>query len=220
MMDFASGATSLYDPSTGSSYGALTRTGDNGANLFLGVAGAYQQSFQSGNLALRSRSAAGYIQDDWKIASSLTLNVGLRYDYFPMLIDANGMNTAFDWTNHAIVHDATLSQMIANKQTNQAEINAFQAIGVKFETPDQAGWKGSMFNVGERNFDPRVGLAYSGKIGGRTVVLRGGFGEFRWQLPARVYQASVRLMPPLGGTVNYNINSANSESGFYFTCSP
>jgi hypothetical protein len=207
-INFSSGATSLYDASTGSSYGALTRTGDNGANLFLGIAGAYQQTLQPGNLALRSRSAAGYIQDDWKITGNLTFNLGLRYDYFPMLVDANGMNAAFDWNNHAIVHTASISQMIANQQTNQAEVDAFQAIGVKFETPQQAGWKGSMYNVGERNFDPRVGLAYSMKIGRRTVVLRGGFGTFRWQLPARVYMSTMRDVPPLLGTVNYNINSA------------
>ncbi len=205
-VNFASNATALYDPSTGTAFNALTRTGDNSANFFLGMAGAYSQSLAPGDLALRSRSGAGYFQDDWKLRHNLTLNLGMRYDYFPMLLDANGMNPVFDWANHAIVRTATLPQMIKNGQTNQAEVNAFQAIGVKFETPEQAGLKGSLFNVGQRNFDPRVGFAYSRKLGNRTVVLRGGFGVYRTQIPARVYQQTG--VPPLGGTVTYNINSA------------
>jgi hypothetical protein len=205
-INFASNATSVYDPTTGTAYNALTRTGDNSANFFLGMAGVYSQTMAPGSLALRSRTAAGYFQDDWKLRHDLTFNLGMRYDYFPMWLDANGMNPVFDWANHAIVRKATIPEMIASGQTNQAEVNAFQAIGVKFETPEQAGWKGNLFNVGQLNFNPRVGLAYSRKLANRTIVVRGGFGVYRTQIPTRVYQQAG--VPPLGGTVTYNINSA------------
>jgi hypothetical protein len=184
----------------------VNRTGDNSANFFLGIAGVYSQTAQPGNLALRSRALEGYFQDDWKLRSNLTLNLGLRYDYLPMLIDANGMNPVFDFANHAIIHTATLAQMIRNGQTSQAAVDAFQAIGVKFETPERAGIKGNLFNVGQRNFDPRLGLAYSPRIGKRTVVVRGGFGVYRFQIPTRVYQQAG--VPPLAATLSNNINSA------------
>jgi hypothetical protein len=206
-INFGSGATSLYNPATGTTFGATTATGDNSANFFLGYAGYYSQPFSPGNTNMASRQASGYIQDDWKVRPDLTLNLGFRWDYFPMLLDRGGLDPAFDFVNGAIVRPASPAQMIANNQTTQGVINAYNAIGVKFETPQQAGWSGNMINVGQRNPDPRVGLAYAPRILGRKVVLRGGFGIFRENLPARDYQGA-RIGPPLEDTMYYNVNQA------------
>ena len=206
-INYGSGATSLYDPSTGNNFSAVARTGDNNANFFLGYAGVYSQILPPGNMQMASRQAAGYIQDDLKIRPDLTLNLGLRYDYFPMLLDEGGVDPAFDFANGAVVRPASVNQMISNKQTNQGVINAYQAAGVKFETPQQAGWSGSMINVGQRNWDPRVGLAYSPRVFGHRVVLRGGFGIFRENLPARDYQGA-RITAPLEDNSYYNVNSS------------
>src|SRR6185312_1586503 len=42
---FSSLGTALYDPGTGSTYGAVPRTGHDAANLFLGLAGSYSAQF-------------------------------------------------------------------------------------------------------------------------------------------------------------------------------
>lgn len=38
----------------------------------------------------------GYIQDDWKVAPALTLNLGLRYELFTQPIDKNNLGSLFD----------------------------------------------------------------------------------------------------------------------------
>ena len=48
VINFNSLATALYDPATGSTPGAVPRTGYDGANFFLGVAGMYQQTLPPG----------------------------------------------------------------------------------------------------------------------------------------------------------------------------
>ena len=208
-VNFGSSATSLYDPSTGNNFGAMARTGNNDANFFLGYAGFYSQTLPPGNMQMASRQAAGYIQDDWRIRPDLTLNLGFRWDYLPMFLDSGGLDSAFDFANGAIVRPASVNQMIAAKVTNQAVVNAYQAVGVKFETPQQAGWSGSMIKVGEMNPDPRVGLAYSPRIFGHRVVLRGGFGIFRENLPGRDYQGA-RIEAPLEDSSYYNVNSSTT----------
>ncbi len=204
-ISFSSLATGLYDPATGTAFGAYPRTGDDGANFFLGLAASYAQTLPAPQLNLRANQASGYFQDNWKPAQNLTLNLGLRYDYMQPLLDANGTTSAFDFANHAIVRDASLPQMIAAGATTQAIVNAYRAIGVKYETTQQTG--GNLVNVGQRNFSPRLGLAYNWRLGGHSMVLRGGYGEYRVTLAPRLFTAQ-RSNPPLQGTVSYSINSA------------
>ena len=207
-ISFGSLATSLYDPATGSAYGAVTRSGDNLANFFLGVATSYTQTQPAPQVYLRSNNASGYFQDNWKIRRDLTLNLGLRYDFLQPLQDLHGTTAVFDFKNDAIVREATVSQLIANGATTQAFVNQYQAIGVKFETPQQAGWN-NLQNVGQLNFSPRVGFAYSPKIFKHTYVIRGGYGDYRYNLAARQNNsAALRSVPPLQGNVSYNISSA------------
>lgn len=206
-ISFDSQATGLYDPNTGTAFGSVTRTGDNSANFFLGIAGSYSQTLPLTPYAFRSTRFGGYAQDNWRLTSRLTLNLGLRYEYFQPLIDQNGSNAGFDFANHAIVRTASNSQLIQQGATTQAFVDAYQALGVKFETTRQAGLPSDLVKVSQRNFNPRLGLAYDVRVGKRSFVLRGGYGEYHFPLETRLFNA-MRNNPPLQGTVTYNINSA------------
>jgi hypothetical protein len=77
---FNSLATSLYDPGSGTAYGSAPFTGHNSANLFLGMATYYARFFPD-FFHLRAGEKSGYFQDNFKVSSRLTLNLGVRYEY-------------------------------------------------------------------------------------------------------------------------------------------
>jgi hypothetical protein len=101
----------------------------------------------------------------------------------------------------------TNANLIRQGATTQVFVNSFAAIGVKFETTKQAGLPDTLVNVGQRNFSPRVGFAYNWRIGKRSLVVRGGYGMYRFPLETRLFNVQ-RGNPPLQGTVSANINSA------------
>ena len=102
-----------------------------------------------------------YAQDDWKIKSNLTLNLGLRYEPTTVLKDAQGRIT-----NLASIYDTS------------------PTCGVQFTAPIPAQPGSACGSVGPyyknatlRNFEPRVGFAWDPFKDGKTSV-RGSFGLY------------------------------------------
>jgi hypothetical protein len=204
---FNSNATSLYDPATGIAMGAVPRSGNDGANFYLGVAGTYSQVLPAGIWNMHSNQVSTYFQDDWKVARGLTVNLGFRYEYLPTMLDRNGTHSVFDLKSKSIVRTASLQELIASGNTTQAVIDSFARIGVKYATAAETGYPDTLVNVNEHNFSPRVGFAKEFKWRKRTVSLRGGFGVYKFPLPSRTY-LDQRSNPPLQGSFSYDINSA------------
>ncbi len=204
---FNSSATALYDPATGTAMGAVTRTGYDAANFYLGVAASYSQVLPAGIWNMRSTEFSSYAQDDWKVGRGLTLNIGVRYEYLPPMLDTNGTNSVFDLNSKSLVRAASLADLIRSGNTTQQVADNFARIGVKYATAQGLGYPGGLVNVNRHNFSPRLGFAKQWKFGNRSAVLRGGFGVYRFPLPARTYQDQ-RNNPPLQGSFSYNINSA------------
>jgi Carboxypeptidase regulatory-like domain len=107
------------------------------------VAKAVQQSNPN---ALRWTEWAGYAQDQWTVTPSLTVNYGVRYEYYPP-----------PYRDHSGVYilDPTLPQ------SGNVEIGG---VG---PNPHDAG-----LDMGYGFFAPRLGIAY--RINERTVVRAGG----------------------------------------------
>ncbi|HXS94993.1 MAG TPA: TonB-dependent receptor [Candidatus Limnocylindrales bacterium] len=107
-------------------------------------------------LGSRFHGYSGFIQDDWKISSRLTLNLGLRYDLM------GPYHEAYNRTSYL----------------NPLEPNP--AAGGRLGALDFAGYGPGTCNCGNvpmnthyLNFGPRIGLAY--KLTDKTV-LRSGYG--------------------------------------------
>jgi hypothetical protein len=70
-------------------------TGSSFADFLLGMTSSRQFStIQRGNL--RERDFMGYVQDDWRVVPSLTLNLGLRYELASPKFDTQDRMTSLD----------------------------------------------------------------------------------------------------------------------------
>jgi hypothetical protein len=183
---FSNLATADYDPTTGANYGAKANTGYADADFFLGAADSYTQNKNAPFNHIRDQEIDSYIQDNWRITSRLTVNFGLRWEMHPAPHADQGNLTTFDLKNDAIVLPNPISTYIANGYTTQALITNLQNLGVKFETPAQAGIPSAGFYNSMANFDPRLGFAWSpGFLSKFGTVLRGGYGEYIYPVPVR-----------------------------------
>ncbi len=55
--------------------------------------------------AFRSSNVAGYIQDNWKLTRKLTLNLGVRYEFFNAPADKWGHDTIFNLPTSSYLHE-------------------------------------------------------------------------------------------------------------------
>jgi hypothetical protein len=128
-----------------------------------------------GNRSLRASDYNLFAQDDWKVTSKLTLNLGLRYELDLPPYDTRGRIATFDPALYVPRPLAIGGVPIG------PPIGGYVQAGNVLQQYDLA----DVPNVGKRvvnsidpnNFAPRVGFAYSPLSSGR-MVLRGGYGIF------------------------------------------
>ncbi len=221
-LDFGSNATALYNPATGTAFGTAPQTGDNSANFFLGIAGRYTQARPPGPYNMRGKDLSLYFQDNWKVSKNLTVNLGVRWQYLGPYLDRAGVTSLFDFPSKSIVNPVAIPDLVKSGYTTQPIVDGYAAIGVKWVTPDKLGLPDNLVSVSKHDFAPRTGFAYSRTVAGRTWVLRGGYGQYHFPIPARTFNG-MRGNPPLQGSYSYNWNdSANAPDGLpnYFLRNP
>ncbi|MGH9719436.1 MAG: carboxypeptidase regulatory-like domain-containing protein [Bryobacteraceae bacterium] len=211
---FSSNATALYDPASGSSYGAVPRTGHDAANLFIGVAGSYSAQFVRKWYFMTAKEIAGYLQDNFKVNSRLTLNLGVRWEFYPAFREGNNVLTGFDPNSRSIINGQPLQKLYDLGVTSPSIVSNFTSIGVKFITPDQAGLPGALIHSNPFDFGPRAGFAYKLSTGRRSTVLRGGYALYGFPVPLRTFNARMRQNAPTNArfTQSYT-SSAQSPDG-------
>ncbi len=115
-----------------------------------------------------------YVQDDIKLTSSFTLNLGLRYERYGHLADTGGRNSGFDIT-------------LANPNPPAGGTLAGYVVSSNFPGTVPAGVTqlDNRFGIrgkGQNNFGPRVGFAWrlpdSFLRFTDRMVLRGGYGMY------------------------------------------
>jgi hypothetical protein len=131
-------------------------------------------------LALRRRLYHGYIQDEYQATSSLTVSLGLRYEYNGPWFDKYNRLSNFDLDTHPARPRLVLAK--------------FGGIGDR-----------STLAAHYTNFAPRIGLAQ--RLGDRTVV-RAGYGIYyggvdhigdRYLHANRMWSKAIDDLGPAGG---------------------
>jgi hypothetical protein len=115
-----------------------------------------------------------YFNDDWKLSPKLTVNLGLRWDFFTLVYEHHGAQANFV-PSGAPTGTPTF---ILPAGTNPAELsssftNLLAADGIALDLTNKYG-KG-LGNSQKSNFAPRFGFAYQVTP---KFVARGGFGLF------------------------------------------
>jgi hypothetical protein len=128
---------------------------------------------------------ATYFQDDWKVTPKLTLNLGLRWDYFGPINETNGGQANFIQSGPpngtpTFLIPATgkdIRTLSSTANTPSLNGNGFVDLlakdGITLESTNQYGQ--GLTQTQKTNFAPRVGFAY--QISPKFVA-RGGFGFF------------------------------------------
>ena len=145
-----------------------------------------------------------YFQDDWKINSRLTVNVGLRYDYFQEPYELHDHDALFYYTSWFSPGYATGVYLMPNSQKNVALPASFTNLLAKDHIQLNYTSNRSLINSQKTNFAPRFGLAYQVTS---KLVLRTGFGLF--------YGGAENLgnYPNLAVNYPYDIESSFNSAG-------
>jgi hypothetical protein len=129
---------------------------------------------QPADYAEQSTTTGIFFQDDWKVNSRLTINMGLRYEVEGALTDRyNRSVSGFDFNAIQPIEAAARAKYALN-QTPEVSADQFMVRGgLLFPGVNGAGR--GLYETPKKNFMPRFGFAY--KLNEKTVV-RGGYGIF------------------------------------------
>src|SRR5712691_9282464 len=150
-------------------------TGDAFADFLLGYPRQVTRAFPGDTFGGQANYWHGYLQDDFKISSHLTLNAGLRYEYSPWLSGYRGQVGTFQPGSARPIIVASESG-VPDVDSQFAGPSAYALFQNAIQTSSQAGLPLAITKTDPAQFGPRVGFAWQ-PFGDRTVV-RGGYGLF------------------------------------------
>jgi hypothetical protein len=145
-------------------------TGFSFASFVLGLPTGITRGLMQGTVGERRPEYGAYIQDDWRVNSKLTLNLGLRYDLFVPYVEVYDRQSNFDISTGRFV-----------VASDDAVINGIDVGRALQTTPT-------------KDFAPRFGFAYD-VFGRGQTVLRGGYGIF-WNNPLTGTSSQKPSNPP------------------------
>jgi hypothetical protein len=158
-------------------------TGDDFADMLLGLANSYSQLAYQGSGTWDAQSPFAYFQDNWRVNNRLTLNLGLRWDGIPHTYEINHQSSDFYPSDYNFANAAILGcngNCISPSSPGLTTSTNPVLKGAQFYTNGVGvgglnGFPNGLVNNHWANFGPRLGLAYDLTGKGKTV-LRGGFG--------------------------------------------
>ena len=194
---------------------ALRNTGFDYADFLLGRPQQSTVRFDGADTYMRASQYAAFVQDDWRVRSGLSLNFGLRYEYFSPFQEKYGrmanLDISPDFTKVAVVTPNSPS-------------------------PFSGAYPAGLINPDKNNFSPRAAVAWR-PFPQKRHLIRAGYGIYYDgsvynRIPTRLaaqppfaqastFQSSVdnllTLQSPFVGPANVNIKNTYAVSRNYLT---
>jgi hypothetical protein len=144
-----------------------TATGGTGGDAFatflLGIPDGGNIS-DINNVVYHRQIYAVYALDDFKVTPRLTLNLGLRYELFSTIKEANDRQATFDFASQSLIVPSGQNTTFPSTATTLASELVVQHNGSR-----------GLIKPDLNNFAPRIGLSYQLA---NKLVLRSGYGIF------------------------------------------
>ncbi|MEJ7624327.1 MAG: TonB-dependent receptor [Pyrinomonadaceae bacterium] len=172
------------------------------ANFLVGNVATFTQAAFDYTADLRQKAIEGFIQDEWKARSNLTLSLGVRYSYFGSPEDRNGRLSNFDpalfdranaprvtGAGSRIVDPTRnfCSGIIVNEQNFATAANNC--------TPTISPYGKYVIDINKTDFAPRIGIAWDPFSTGKTSI-RMGYGIYHEQVLNGTFLQNIGTNPP------------------------
>ncbi len=157
------------------------------ADFLLGVPDYTEITYIGDIGRTRTTNWNAFIQDDWRVTSNLTINLGLRYELYSAPTDKYGRLGYMDPSNGVMTyaHNAPLNNPIPGTGITEADL--------KF--PYTKVTRSSYLLGDNNNFAPRIGFSYKLPFSPNTVI-RGGYGVSYVYFPfSDIGVSSQRVLP-------------------------
>ncbi len=203
-------APGLSDSNTGRAQFLLTpikATVPGGIDFVGGVNQLQASPF--GSIASYRQYWGTYFQDDWKVTSKLTLNIGLRWEHFGLTEDSN-------WAQANFVQEAGKKPRYIiplsrkdNPKVSQAFMDGLTASGIDLVYSDE--YSSGIGLTQKKNFGPRFGFAYQATS---KLVVRGGYGIYYGAFENRGGNPSLGYNYPF--QFDFTFRSPNEVAPLYY----
>jgi hypothetical protein len=166
----------------------ISGTGFDFADYLLGL--PQSSSIQYGEFAtyFRQNTVSAYVVDDWKVRANLTLNLGVRYEYFAPLTEKYG-------------HMANLDI--------GPDFSAVAAVVAGGTGPYSGAFPNGLINSDYKDFSPRLGLTWKVPHIKRSTIVRAGYGIYYNGQSYIPFGLKLAEQPPFATSESVNTSPEN-----------
>ena len=158
---------------------------------------------------LRFNRYEGYVQDSWRVRPSLTLDLGLRYQVYPGVVDENDVLDSF---SPALYNPANAPRFSSAAGTAVIAGTGDPLNGIVV-AGQNSPYGRRLHKTDKNNFAPRVGFTWDPSGRGTTQV-RGGYGIYYDQFLIGIFEQNAFVNPPFANTpVLQNPSLSNPAGG-------
>jgi len=112
---------------------------------------------------------AAFFKDNWKVTRNLTVNLGIRYDFYGTPYESHGL--AGKVVNPFGLSGTNYADAFGNRSSSPGQLTTVKFVNANSPNPDD-----TIYNNDWNNFAPSIGIAYQVPWFKRSTVLRAGYG--------------------------------------------